>query len=204
MHQYKKGGLKEGVWFARLGSCSKATVRHERPPGDRAQFDWSRLIMSLLMAWSQQFTVFQWYFQRQERKLSVFLSESRCCSHLRNSTREIIATVEALYCRITDRSTGIRRVDVCANRIASESYVQCCLFDDPKLTDKKRHLQEAVLNMKQRYGKKRYYAEIQSVRLFHLQRTQWTDWWPPGIVCTFCSTSGTRWNRSTPRDSLWT
>ena len=27
------------------------------------------------------------------------------------------------------------------------------LFDDPKQTDKERHLQEAVLNVKQRYGK---------------------------------------------------
>ena len=26
-------------------------------------------------------------------------------------------------------------------------------FDDPKQTDKERHLQEAVLNVKQRYGK---------------------------------------------------
>ena len=70
-----------------------------------------------------------------------------------NSAREIIAAVEELYCRITDRSTGIRRVDVCANRIAPESYVQYSLFDDPKLTDKERHLQEAVLNVKHRYGK---------------------------------------------------
>lgn len=70
-----------------------------------------------------------------------------------NSAREIIAAVEELYCRITDRLTGIRRVDVCANRIAPESYVQYSLFDDPKLTDKERHLQEAVLNVKHRYGK---------------------------------------------------
>lgn len=70
-----------------------------------------------------------------------------------NSAREIIAAVEELYCRITDRSTGIRRVDVCANRIAPENYVQYSLFDDPKLTDKERHLQEAVLNVKHRYGK---------------------------------------------------
>ena len=58
-----------------------------------------------------------------------------------------------LYLRIADRYTGIRRIEVCANRVAPESYVQYSLFDDPKQTDKERHLQEAVLNVKQRYGK---------------------------------------------------
>lgn len=61
--------------------------------------------------------------------------------------------VEDLYLRIADRYTGIRRIEVCANRVAPESYVQYSLFDDPKQTDKERHLQEAVLNVKQRYGK---------------------------------------------------
>ena len=61
--------------------------------------------------------------------------------------------VEDLYLRIADRYTGIRRIEVCANRVVPESYVQYSLFDDPKQTDKERHLQEAVLNVKQRYGK---------------------------------------------------
>jgi len=61
--------------------------------------------------------------------------------------------VEDLYLRIADRYTGIRRIEVCANRVAPENYVQYSLFDDPKQTDKERHLQEAVLNVKQRYGK---------------------------------------------------
>ena len=70
-----------------------------------------------------------------------------------NSSKKIIDAVEDLYLRITDRYTGIRRIEVCANRVAPESYVQYSLFDDPKQTDKERHLQEAVLNVKQRYGK---------------------------------------------------
>ena len=70
-----------------------------------------------------------------------------------NSSREIIDAVEELYRKITDRHTGIRRLDVCANRIAPESYIQYSLFDDPVQTDKERHLQEAVLSVKQRYGK---------------------------------------------------
>ena len=70
-----------------------------------------------------------------------------------NSSKKIIDAVEDLYRRIADRYTGIRRIEVCANRVAPENYVQYSLFDDPKQTDKERHLQEAVLNVKQRYGK---------------------------------------------------
>ena len=70
-----------------------------------------------------------------------------------NSSHKIIEAVEELYQKITDRHTGIRRLDVCANRIAPESYIQYSLFDDPVQTDKERHLQEAVLSVKQRYGK---------------------------------------------------
>ena len=70
-----------------------------------------------------------------------------------NSSKKIMDVVEDLYLRIADRYTGIRRIEVCANRVAPESYVQYSLFDDPKQTDKERHLQEAVLNVKQRYGK---------------------------------------------------
>ena len=70
-----------------------------------------------------------------------------------NSSKKIMDAVEDLYLRIADRYTGIRRIEMCANRVAPESYVQYSLFDDPKQTDKERHLQEAVLNVKQRYGK---------------------------------------------------
>lgn len=70
-----------------------------------------------------------------------------------NSSSEIIEAVVELYQKIADRHTGIRRLDVCANRIAPESYIQYSLFDDPIQTDKERHLQEAVLSVKQRYGK---------------------------------------------------
>lgn len=70
-----------------------------------------------------------------------------------NSSREIIHAVDSLYQDIADRYTGIRRLDVCANRIVPEDYIQYSLFDDPVQTDKERHLQEAILNVKQRYGK---------------------------------------------------
>ena len=73
-----------------------------------------------------------------------------------------------LYLRIADRYTGIRRIEVCANRVAPESYVQYSLFDDPKQTDKERHLQEAVLNVKLALWKECDHAWIQSAGVFHL------------------------------------
>ena len=86
-------------------------------------------------------------YEHEESKGTVRLSKPT------NRSSEIIEAVEELYQKITDRYTGIRRLDVCANRIAPESYIQYSLFDDPIQTDKERHLQEAVLSVKQRYGK---------------------------------------------------
>lgn len=86
-------------------------------------------------------------YEHEASKGTVKLSKST------NSSREIIEAVEELYQKIADRHTEIRRLDVCANRIAPESYIQYSLFDDPIQTDKERHLQEAVLSVKQRYGK---------------------------------------------------
>lgn len=70
-----------------------------------------------------------------------------------NSSKEIIHAVDTLYQQIADQHTGIRRLDVCANRISPEDYIQYSLFDNPVQTDKERHLQEAILNVKKRYGK---------------------------------------------------
>ena len=42
--------------------------------------------------------------------------------------------VEDLYLRIADRYIGIRRIEVCANRVAPESYVQYSLFAPPLST----------------------------------------------------------------------
>ena len=72
--------------------------------------------------------------------------------------------MEDLYLRIADRYTGIRRIEVCANRVAPESYVQYSLFDDVEAQEQKRkqeqeslkkehQLQEAILSIKDRYGK---------------------------------------------------
>lgn len=70
-----------------------------------------------------------------------------------NSSKEIMDKVEILYRRIADRSTGIRRIEICANRVKPESYMQYDLFLDPVQSEKERHLQEAILDVKKRFGK---------------------------------------------------
>lgn len=70
-----------------------------------------------------------------------------------NSSREIIPSVEKLYQEIADRNTGIRRIEVCANKVVPESYIQYDLFSDPKQREEEKHLQKAILEIKKRYGK---------------------------------------------------
>ena len=69
-----------------------------------------------------------------------------------------------LYLRIADKYTGIGLIEVCANRVAPESYVQYSLFDDVEAQEQKRkqeqvslkkehQLKEAILSIKDPYGK---------------------------------------------------
>ena len=70
-----------------------------------------------------------------------------------NRSKEMIDTVEALYRKIADPHTGIRRIEIIANKITLEGYQQYTLFQDSIKAEKERHLQEAVLQVKKRYGK---------------------------------------------------
>ena len=70
-----------------------------------------------------------------------------------NRSKEMIDTVEALYRKIADPHTGIRRIEIIANKITPEGYQQYTLFQDSIKAEKERHLQEAVLQVKKRYGK---------------------------------------------------
>ncbi|MCC2255956.1 DNA repair protein [Ruminococcus sp. CLA-AA-H200] len=70
-----------------------------------------------------------------------------------SSSKRIIRAVECLYWTITDRHTGIRRIEICANSIVPESYTQYNLFADPNETEKEKSLQKAILEVKHRYGK---------------------------------------------------
>ena len=72
---------------------------------------------------------------------------------LTNSFSTIMDEVDKLYQKITDRHTGIRRIEICANRVMPEGYLQYDLFTDPATVEKEKNLQQAILDVKKRYGK---------------------------------------------------
>lgn len=59
---------------------------------------------------------------------------------LTNSSSTIMDEVDKLYLKITDRYTGIRRIEVCANRVMPEGYLQYDLFTDPEEIEKEKNL----------------------------------------------------------------
>ena len=69
-----------------------------------------------------------------------------------DSSRRIIAAMDALYTRIADRGTGIRRIMLCANHIVKADFIQYDLFTDPRETDREKRLQQAILAVRRRYG----------------------------------------------------
>lgn len=72
---------------------------------------------------------------------------------LTNSSSTIMDEVDKLYQKITDRHTWIRRIEICANRVMPEGYLQYDLFTDPAAVEKEKNLQQAILDVKKRYGK---------------------------------------------------
>ena len=72
---------------------------------------------------------------------------------LTNSSSTIMDEVDKLYQKITDRYTGIRRIEVCANRVMPEGYLQYDLFTNPEDIEKEKNLQQAILSVKKKYGK---------------------------------------------------
>lgn len=70
-----------------------------------------------------------------------------------NSSKSIIGAVEKMYRKITDPHTGIRRVEISANKVLPESYMQYDLFSSSFSQEKEKSLQKAVLEVKKRYGK---------------------------------------------------
>lgn len=69
------------------------------------------------------------------------------------STKKIIAAIVELYDRIVAKDLMVRRVTVCANNLVEEKYEQFDLFTDPVEQEKERKLQEAMLNIKKKFGK---------------------------------------------------
>ena len=70
-----------------------------------------------------------------------------------NSARSIIPQVEELYERIVQKEFPIRRVNICCNRVSEEGYRQYDLFTDPVALEREHKMQQAVINIKNKYGK---------------------------------------------------
>ena len=73
-----------------------------------------------------------------------------------NSDVLLIPKISSLYENIIDTEYPIRRVFLVANNVTEEGYHQYSIFDTEKtqdLSDKSRRLQNAMLEVKNRYGK---------------------------------------------------
>lgn len=70
-----------------------------------------------------------------------------------SSARRILSCVEQLYDRIVDRNCPVKRVYLTFNRLADEAYQQYDLFTDPAELEKERKIQQAMLEIKKKFGK---------------------------------------------------
>lgn len=65
----------------------------------------------------------------------------------------IIPALVELYERIVNPSYDIRRINITCNNVITEECMQYSFFCDPAELSRNRNIQEAVLNIKQRFGK---------------------------------------------------
>lgn len=70
-----------------------------------------------------------------------------------NSARTIIPQVTGLYERIASKELSIRRVNLSFNNVMDEAYEQYDLFTDPAELERERKMQQAVLHIKNKFGK---------------------------------------------------
>ncbi len=70
-----------------------------------------------------------------------------------NADRILVPAVEKLYRRIVLPEYPIRRVSITCNNVAAEECYQYDFFVDPEGLAKNRKVQQAVLDIKQKYGK---------------------------------------------------
>lgn len=67
---------------------------------------------------------------------------------------DIVPACEALFDEITDHSLLVRRITISANRVVADSgFTQMSLFTDTEESQKEQRLQDALLDMRRKYGK---------------------------------------------------
>ena len=70
-----------------------------------------------------------------------------------NADSLIIPAMVQLYEKIVDRHTPIRRVNITCNRVIPEEYRQYTFFEHPGELERNRRMQEAVIQIKNKFGK---------------------------------------------------
>lgn len=70
-----------------------------------------------------------------------------------SSTKKIMTAVMELYDRIVSKELMVRRVTIGANNLVEERYEQLDLFTNPAELAKERKMQQAMLNIKKKFGK---------------------------------------------------
>ena len=69
-----------------------------------------------------------------------------------NSVKVITNNFIGLYNQIVNRNAPIRRITITFNNVLDEAYEQYDLFTSPEELEKDRKIQQAVLNIKKKYG----------------------------------------------------
>lgn len=92
-------------------------------------------------------------YDRYERALPKSAHGTANLGAASSSTEKIMTAVLQLYDRIADRNLLVRRLNISANNLVEEKYKQYDLFTDPIKQEKERKIQEAMLNIKKKFGK---------------------------------------------------
>ncbi len=69
------------------------------------------------------------------------------------SRKTLIFQVMELFDKIVDRTTPVRRMNLSFNHVMDETYEQYDLFTDPAELEKERKAQQAMLDIKKKFGK---------------------------------------------------
>lgn len=70
-----------------------------------------------------------------------------------NSTKKMVLCALELYVKIVDKNIPIRRITVTCQNVTDELCRQYDFFTTPFEQEKERHLQEALISIKKKYGK---------------------------------------------------
>lgn len=70
-----------------------------------------------------------------------------------SSARHIVADTQRLYEKIVDSRKSIRRMTLTFNHVVDEAYQQYDLFTDPEELERERRMQQAMLDIKGKFGK---------------------------------------------------